>query len=104
MGSERLRHVGLRKRVCSANEIASITGHVTLEEVARYTKAAEQKKLARATIGRLAGGEATGSGFPNLPGRFGKEDKKSNELSEDLAKWRPVGESNPCYQRERLVS
>ena len=76
---------------CSANEIASITGHVTLEEVARYTKAAEQKKLARAAIGRLAGGEASGVGFPNLPGRYGKEDEKSNEFSEDLAKWRPVG-------------
>ena len=89
---------------CSANEIASITGHVTLEEVARYTKAAEQKKLARAAIGRLAGGEASGVGFPNLPGRYGKEDEKGNEFSEDLAKWRPVGESNPCFQRERLTS
>lgn len=39
---------------CSANEIASITGHATLEEVARYTKAAEQKKLARAAIERLS--------------------------------------------------
>ena len=49
-------------------------------------------------------GEASGIGFPNLPGRFGKEDEKSNEFSEDLAKWRPVGESNPCFQRERLTS
>jgi hypothetical protein len=39
---------------CSANEIASITGHVTLDEVARYTRAAEQKKLARAAIECLA--------------------------------------------------
>jgi enterobacteria phage integrase len=38
---------------CSANEIAAVTGHVTLEEVARYTKAAEQKRLAQSAIRRL---------------------------------------------------
>ena len=38
---------------CSANEIAAVTGHATLEEVARYTKAAEQKLLAEAAIRRL---------------------------------------------------
>ena len=38
---------------CSANEIAAITGHVTLEEVARYTRAAEQKRLAQSAIKRL---------------------------------------------------
>jgi len=40
---------------CSANEIAAITGHATLAEVARYTKAAEQKKLAQRAMQRLAG-------------------------------------------------
>jgi integrase len=62
---------------CSANEIASITGHVTLEEVARYTKAAEQKKLARAAIARLPGAEDRAIEFPNLPERFGKKAKKA---------------------------
>lgn len=38
---------------CTTNEIAAITGHATLQEVARYTKAAEQKRLARAAINRL---------------------------------------------------
>ena len=38
---------------CSANEIAAVTGHATLEEVARYTKAAEQKRLAQSAIRRL---------------------------------------------------
>jgi enterobacteria phage integrase len=38
---------------CSANEIKAITGHTTLNEVERYTKAAEQKKLAKAAINRL---------------------------------------------------
>jgi enterobacteria phage integrase len=38
---------------CSANEIASVTGHASLAEVQRYTKAAEQKRLAIAAMGRL---------------------------------------------------
>ena len=38
---------------CSANEIAAVTGHASLEEVARYTKAAEQRRLAEAAIRRL---------------------------------------------------
>jgi integrase len=46
---------GLRKAACrrlaeagaSANEIASISGHANLNEVARYTRAADQARLAR---------------------------------------------------------
>lgn len=38
---------------CSANEIASITGHKTLAEVERYTREVDQKKMARAAIDRL---------------------------------------------------
>lgn len=41
---------------CTANEIAAITGHATLQEVSRYTKAAEQKKLAQAAMRRLSPG------------------------------------------------
>lgn len=40
---------------CTTNEIAAITGHATLQEVARYTKAAEQKRLAQTAIKRLQG-------------------------------------------------
>jgi integrase len=46
---------GLRKAACarlaeagcSANVIASISGHTSLKEVERYTKGADQKRLAR---------------------------------------------------------
>jgi integrase len=49
---------GLRKAACrrlaeagcSANVIASISGHTTLTEVSRYTKAADQERLARTGI------------------------------------------------------
>src|SRR5260221_4308106 len=37
---------------CSASEIAAITGHKTLAEVERYTRAADQERLARQAIQR----------------------------------------------------
>src|SRR5688572_25675436 len=55
---------------CSANEIASITGHASLEEVARYTRAAEQRELARSTMDRLGAG-ASRNPVPGSPRRVG---------------------------------
>jgi integrase len=51
---------GLRKATCrrlaeagcSANEIASISGHASLREVERYTRAADQARMARQAIAR----------------------------------------------------
>jgi hypothetical protein len=62
---------------CSANEIASITSHATLDEVTRYTKAAEQKKLARAASNRLAN-RPDAIKVPNLEAGLGNEDQISN--------------------------
>jgi integrase len=39
---------------CSANQIAAVTGHATLGEVSRYTKAADQKRLATAAMETIA--------------------------------------------------
>jgi integrase len=44
----RLAEVG-----CSANEIAAISGHLTLKEVERYTRAADQLRLARNAMARV---------------------------------------------------
>lgn len=38
---------------CTTKEVQAITGHASLREVERYTKAAEQEKLARSAIARL---------------------------------------------------
>jgi integrase len=54
---------GLRKAACrrlaeagcSANVIASISGHTTLREVERYTKAADQARLARMGMAAITG-------------------------------------------------
>jgi len=56
-----LRHCsahGLRKAAarrlaeagCTAHEIAAITGHASLNEVQRYTRAADQQKLAASAM------------------------------------------------------
>jgi hypothetical protein len=39
---------------CTAHEIAAITGHATLSEVQRYTKAVDQARMARAATARAA--------------------------------------------------
>jgi site-specific recombinase XerD len=57
---ERCKAHGLRKAAarrlaeagCSVSEIAAITGHKTLAEVERYTRAADQERLARQAIQR----------------------------------------------------
>ena len=60
VGLKGLSAHGLRKAACrrlaeagaSANEIAAISGHASLREVERYTKAADQARLARNAMAR----------------------------------------------------
>jgi len=55
-GLRKLCGVRLAEAGASANEIASVLGHSTLSEVARYTKAAERKRLADQAMGKLLKG------------------------------------------------
>jgi integrase len=63
---------GLRKAACrrlaeagcSASEIAAISGHKTLKEIERYTKAADQERLARSAMARIRTDSAHESGKP----------------------------------------
>jgi integrase len=41
---------------CSANQIAAITGHKSLSEVQRYTKAADRKRMAEEAMKKLTEG------------------------------------------------
>jgi integrase len=74
---------GLRKAMCrrlaeagcSANEIAAISGHQTLSEVERYTKAADQQRMAHAALERLKNDRAT-----NLENSSYKPQPKSLKL------------------------
>lgn len=66
---ERLSPHGLRKAAarrmaeagCSPHQIASITGHKTLSEIERYTKAADQARLARDAVLKIGRGSFTKS-------------------------------------------
>ena len=57
---------GLRKTACrrlaeagcTVHEIAAISGHASIAEVQRYTKAADQARLASAAMARLGENEA----------------------------------------------
>jgi integrase len=60
---------------CSTNEIMAITGHKTLAEVERYTRAAEQERLARQAIQRQSENR---SGKPEL----GRVANTTDELTE----------------------
>ena len=96
--SRRLAEAG-----CSANAIAAITGHATLAEISGYTKATEQRSLAPAAINRQSTGRRD-TEIPNLTFEFEIPPEKTNIINIEDAAWRPVGESNPCFQRERLTS
>ncbi len=58
---------------CTAHEIAAITGHASLREVARYTKAADQQRLAVAAMDKVK----TGTGSVKLATGFDKTAKKA---------------------------
>ena len=72
---------------CTANEIAAITGHRTLVEVSRYTKAADQVHLAQTAIDRLTARQSA-QRVPTPVKRVGKNPEKSNEINVDLFNWR----------------
>jgi integrase len=56
-GLRKAAAVRLASAGCSVNEIAAITGHASLREIARYTQAADQERLARQALNRQIGSE-----------------------------------------------
>jgi integrase len=50
----RLQRAGSQRAGCTAHEIAAITGHASLREVARYTRAADQRNLAVAAMAKVS--------------------------------------------------
>ena len=58
----------------NADQIKAITGHESLSEVVRYTKAADQARLARQAIGMMrADREQKLSSNPNRAGQNGEQ-------------------------------
>ena len=58
------------------HEIAAVTGHVTLKEVERYTRAADRSVLADAGFDKLANRPEREQVVANHPKRFAKKDGK----------------------------
>jgi enterobacteria phage integrase len=81
---------------CSASEIMSITGHKALAEVERYTRAAEQERLARQAIKRQS---ESRSGKPNLDEVANQEnDVDIASIVSRMALPRGI---DPCFSLER---
>jgi integrase len=92
---------------CSEFEIMSITGHQTSKEVTRYTKGASQKLRAASALQKLTKAGASQKSVPLLAARTTSGTilpTKPMNYNNNLEKWQPVGESNPSYQVENLVS
>jgi integrase len=60
---------------CTEKEIAAVTGHKTLKEVARYTRAADQKRLAAGAVAKLIE-QKDGQKLPTLIHGLGKTGKR----------------------------
>ena len=63
-GLRKLAAARLAEAGASANEIASVTGHRTLKEVARYTASASQPTMAAAALRKVSVARATGKSVP----------------------------------------
>ena len=88
---------------CSTKEIAAITGHQSLAEVERYTKSADQRRLANVGDGPCRRTRCE----QKLPTRHQKSanpGKFRNEIRGLRKPWRALGESNPSLHRERVAS
>ena len=62
--------VRLAEAGCTPHEIAAITGHATLSELVRYTRAVDQRRLAEAAVAK------TRTKTRKLSPRFAKKAKK----------------------------
>jgi integrase len=51
---------------CSEHEIGAITGHTSLREIVRYTKAADQERLAVAAMQKVEAGTSSGQPIKSL--------------------------------------
>jgi integrase len=81
----------------SVNEIAAVTGHADLREVAVYTRAADNRRMAGQAMMRLMetfGRPNSEQKLPNSPTRFGNSCKKANTFNGGKATWRPRLDSN----------
>ena len=73
---------GLAEAGCTEKEIAAVTGHTTLKEVARYTRAADQRRLAEGAVAKLT--EQSRTRIRNPPKQVWENEKKISYFSDDF--------------------
>jgi hypothetical protein len=83
----------LAKAGCTPHQIMAITGHKTLVEVGRYTRAAAQKKFAASAMD-LMPVRLKPVASPNLPGGLRKSSEKLNEIRIEKWQWRSLREGD----------
>jgi len=81
---------------CSTQEIMAVTGHKTLSEVERYTRAAEQERLNAAAMAK----QLENKKVANSPGQIGKH-IEAKEKKSRMALPRGL---EPCFRRERRAT
>ncbi len=89
---------------CSAHEIMSVSGHETLKEVERYTKAANRSRLADSAMAALQTAQnevlnlAGGSELANSDGNVSQSVKQTTVSKQKNSRgWRSGRDSNPRY-------
>ena len=87
----------------TAHELMAQSGHKTLTEVQRYTEDADQKRLADSGYAkrrqRTKGAMMLQTALPTYTNMRNKP-----EISNGGARpWRSLGDSNPCFRRERAT-
>jgi len=85
----------LAERGATAHEIMAITGHQSLEEVERYTRAASAASLQTLEWKSSESEQKCPTSSGTLSANFSKK------ISGDFEGWRSLGESNPCFSLER---
>jgi len=101
-GIRKATATALAEHGATAHEIMAVTGHTTLEEAERYTRAASKRRMADAAMTKLPPQPAH-----DLSHRRNERDnpkKKRKDIRRRGGGWRSLGESNPCFSLERAAS
>jgi integrase len=75
-GLRKLTATRLAEAGCSEREIMAITGHKSVTEVSRYTKAAQQSRLAEQAMNKVLSGAEGEQKLSNLATRLDKTASK----------------------------
>ncbi|GAB1717057.1 MAG: phage integrase [Nitrobacter sp.] len=103
-GIRKATATALAENAATPHEIMSITGHRSIEEVERYTKAARMRMMANAAMAKLSPPREAAQNLSHRAERWDNSRRKAKENKGRIGVWRSLGESNPCFSLERAAS